>query len=195
MSGPTADAIKRYLANPEDAQAIATLSDDPSYVGQLRTTCVSTMIEGGLPTLTTVTYYGFLGPAGTPADVVARLNSEVNECLKSAELRASMLKVGFEPTGGSPQDFILDTGSEATVISGPTAQRERVRPITYTLSAGVGEVGLRGLQLARLDTLEMGTLLVHNLPVLIKNPALRGTISDSSGMQMMIRKPSNSASI
>jgi Tfp pilus assembly protein PilF/predicted aspartyl protease len=76
--------------------------------------------------------------------------------------------------GGSPQDFILDTGSEATVISGPTAQRERVRAITYTLSAGVGEVGLRGLQLARLDSLEIGTLQVHNLPVLIKNPALRG---------------------
>ena len=33
---------------------------------------VSTMIEGGLPALTTVTYYGFFGPAGTPADVVAR---------------------------------------------------------------------------------------------------------------------------
>ena len=52
-----------------------------------------------------MTYYGFLGPAGTPADVVARLNGEVNESLKSPELRASMVKVGFEPTGGSPQDF------------------------------------------------------------------------------------------
>jgi carboxypeptidase PM20D1 len=47
LSGATAEAVKRYLVNPEDAQAIATLSDDPSYVGQLRTTCVSTMIEGG----------------------------------------------------------------------------------------------------------------------------------------------------
>src|SRR5262249_39574760 len=66
---------------------------------------VSTMIESGLPGLTTVTYYGLLGPAATPADAVARINAEVNECLKSAELRASMVKVGFEPTGGSPQDF------------------------------------------------------------------------------------------
>jgi Flp pilus assembly protein TadD/predicted aspartyl protease len=76
--------------------------------------------------------------------------------------------------GGRPMDFILDTGSEETVLSGETAQRAGVRPITYTLSAGVGEVGLRGLQLARLDTLEVGTLQVRNLPVLIKNPALRG---------------------
>jgi Flp pilus assembly protein TadD len=76
--------------------------------------------------------------------------------------------------GGGPQDFVLDTGSEDTVISAATAQRERVRPITYTLSAGVGEIGLRGLQLARLDSLDIGTLQVRNLPVLIKNPALRG---------------------
>ena len=69
---------------------------------------------------------------------------------------------------------MLDTGSEETVLSRETAQRERVRPITYTLSAGVGEVGLRGLQLARLRSLEFGTLQVRNLPVLIKNPALRG---------------------
>jgi Flp pilus assembly protein TadD len=72
------------------------------------------------------------------------------------------------------QDFVLDTGSEQTVISGRTAQRVGVRPITYTLSAGVGEVGLRGLQLARLESLEIGTLQVRNLPVLVKNPALRG---------------------
>jgi predicted aspartyl protease len=76
--------------------------------------------------------------------------------------------------GGRLQDFILDTGSEETVLSRETAQRERVRPITYTLSAGVGEVGLRGLQLARVKSLDFGTLQVRNMPVLIKNPALKG---------------------
>ena len=76
--------------------------------------------------------------------------------------------------GGGLMDFVLDTGSEETVVSAETARRYNVRPITYTLSAGVGEVGLRGLQLARLDSLDIGTLQVRNLPVLIKNPALRG---------------------
>ena len=66
---------------------------------------VPTMIECGLPELTTVTYYGFLGPAGTPADLVARINREVNEILRLAQVRASMQRVGFEPTGGSPGDF------------------------------------------------------------------------------------------
>ena len=76
--------------------------------------------------------------------------------------------------GGRPQDFVLDTGSELTTISRQTASSAVVRPITYTLSAGVGEVGLRGLQLGRLDTLEIGTLKLSNVPTLIKAPALRG---------------------
>ncbi len=66
---------------------------------------VPTMAESGFPALTTVTYYGILGPAGLPADVVGRLNSDANEILKSSELQTSLLKVGFEPHGGSPQDF------------------------------------------------------------------------------------------
>ena len=76
--------------------------------------------------------------------------------------------------GSRAQDFTLDTGSEETVISRETAQRERIRAVAYTLSAGVGEVGLRGLQLAQIKSLDFGTLQVRNLPVLIKNPALRG---------------------
>jgi predicted aspartyl protease len=74
---------------------------------------------------------------------------------------------------GSFQDFVVDTGAENTVISRPTAQRLGVQPITYTLSAGVGDVGLRGLQLARINSLELGTLKVRNIPCLIKDPPLR----------------------
>src|SRR5438034_11156753 len=71
------------------------------------------------------------------------------------------------------QDIIVDTGSENTVVSRQTAQRLGIVPITFTLSAGVGEVGLRGLQLARIDSFEVGTLKIRNVPCLIKNPPLR----------------------
>lgn len=74
---------------------------------------------------------------------------------------------------GSFQDFVVDTGAENTVLSRPTAQRLGVTPITYTLSAGVGDVGLRGLQLARINTLELGPLKLRNVPCLIKDPPLR----------------------
>jgi predicted aspartyl protease len=72
-----------------------------------------------------------------------------------------------------PQDFVVDTGAENTVITEVTARRLGVAPITYTLSAGVGETGLRGLQLARVDSLELGTLKLRNVPVIIKSPPLR----------------------
>jgi len=73
---------------------------------------VPTMIESGLPGVTAVNYYGILGPAGMPQDAIDRLNNEVNESLKSPELKASMAKIGFEPMGGSPGDFAKLFASE-----------------------------------------------------------------------------------
>ena len=69
-------------------------------------------------------------------------------------------------------DFVLDTGAENTAISRRTAQRFSVEPTMTTLTAGVGDVGVRGLQVGRLDSLEIGSFRVKNLPVIIKNPPL-----------------------
>lgn len=76
--------------------------------------------------------------------------------------------------GGDLMDLVVDTGAEQMVMSKPSAQRVGIRPITNTLSAGVGRVGLRGLELGRVDTLEIGTLHVSNVPTIIKNPPLSG---------------------
>ena len=46
-SGPLADAMRAFAANPGDAKAAAAISADPAYVGQIRTTCVATMLDGG----------------------------------------------------------------------------------------------------------------------------------------------------
>jgi predicted aspartyl protease/Tfp pilus assembly protein PilF len=75
--------------------------------------------------------------------------------------------------GGAAQDFVVDTGAESTVLTRPTTDRLGIMPVTYTLSAGVGDIGLRGLQLARIDSLEIGTLRLRNIPCLIKSPPLR----------------------
>ena len=75
--------------------------------------------------------------------------------------------------GGSFQDFVVDTGAENTVLTRPTAQRLGILPVAYTLSAGVGDIGLRGLQLARINALELGSLKVRNVPCLVKDPPLR----------------------
>ena len=75
--------------------------------------------------------------------------------------------------GSRPQDFVIDTGSESTTISRSTARRLRVKSRGITLSAGVGEIGVRGLQLGRLDSLQFGSLKLRNVPCIIKSPALR----------------------
>ncbi len=39
--------MAKFAANPKDEAAAAALAANPSYVGQTRTTCVATMLEGG----------------------------------------------------------------------------------------------------------------------------------------------------
>lgn len=46
-SGPLAEAMRQFAAHPGDAKAAAIISADPAYVGQVRTTCVATMLDAG----------------------------------------------------------------------------------------------------------------------------------------------------
>jgi tripartite-type tricarboxylate transporter receptor subunit TctC len=66
---------------------------------------VPTMIESGLPQLALIFSAGLLAPAGTPGEIVARLNAEINEAMRAPELEASMAKLGFEPQIWSPQEY------------------------------------------------------------------------------------------
>jgi tripartite-type tricarboxylate transporter receptor subunit TctC len=66
---------------------------------------VPTMIECGLGELTLDFWAGMLAPAGTPADVVDKLNAAINDSLRSPEMKASMGKLGFEAKIGSPREF------------------------------------------------------------------------------------------
>ena len=76
--------------------------------------------------------------------------------------------------GRDPIDLVVDSGAEQMVLSQDTARDSGIRPITSTVSAGVGNVGLRGLDLGRADSLRIGMFEVRNLPAIIKNPPLTG---------------------
>ncbi|MBI4263367.1 MAG: retroviral-like aspartic protease family protein [Acidobacteria bacterium] len=71
---------------------------------------------------------------------------------------------------GTAVELVLDTGAERTGISRATARRAGVRPVTTTLTAGVG-ASVRRLDLARADSLEIGSFKIRNVPVSIRNPA------------------------
>jgi acetylornithine deacetylase/succinyl-diaminopimelate desuccinylase-like protein len=47
VGGKLAAAMKRYVANPKDLAAAEIISSDPEFVGQVRTTCIATMVNGG----------------------------------------------------------------------------------------------------------------------------------------------------
>jgi carboxypeptidase PM20D1 len=72
--GPLGAAMTRFAEHPDDAAAAATISADPAYVGQIRTTCVATMLNGGhalnaLPQSASVNINCRIFP-GTPVDSV-----------------------------------------------------------------------------------------------------------------------------
>jgi tripartite-type tricarboxylate transporter receptor subunit TctC len=66
---------------------------------------VPTMSESGFPQLTRGDWTGFWVPAGTPVNIVTRLNSEINAVVTTPTMRAAMRKLDFEPRVGSPQEF------------------------------------------------------------------------------------------
>ena len=71
-------------------------------------------------------------------------------------------------------DFALDTGTDQTTLTPAVASKAGVRPAVTLQSAGVGNLGsgFRTLQVARLDQLEVGGLLIRNISALIKSPSL-----------------------
>ena len=88
------------------------------------------------------------------------------------ELAQDKIVVRGRVNGGPEIDIVIDTGAEQMVLSQQTAERMGVDAIASTISAGVGDVGVRGLEVGRVDSLEVGSLLVRNLPAIIKNPPL-----------------------
>jgi tripartite-type tricarboxylate transporter receptor subunit TctC len=66
---------------------------------------VPTLKEVGVPGMEFGNWFGMFAPAGTPAEVVARLNRELNTMLKAADFVEGLDKVGAEPAGGTPEQF------------------------------------------------------------------------------------------
>jgi tripartite-type tricarboxylate transporter receptor subunit TctC len=85
--------------------------------GQLRALAVSsqkrmeafpdlpTVAEGGYPGFEADQWYGVVAPAGTPAEVVGRLNAAINRALTTPELRQRLAGEGAEAVAATPQAF------------------------------------------------------------------------------------------
>ncbi|MGV3570554.1 MAG: Bug family tripartite tricarboxylate transporter substrate binding protein [Ramlibacter sp.] len=61
-----------------------------------------TVSESGVPNFEASNWLGIYAPAGTPSEIVARLNEAVAAALKTPEVAESLRKSGLEPVGGTP---------------------------------------------------------------------------------------------
>jgi len=64
-----------------------------------------TVAESGVPGYQASSWYGILAPAGTPPDVVAKLNAALVEVVAQPDVRKALAREGAEPVGNSPEAF------------------------------------------------------------------------------------------
>lgn len=66
---------------------------------------VPTIDESGYKGFDAVTWFGILGPANLPKDVVAKLNADINKALKEPELQKKLGDQGADVAGSAPEQF------------------------------------------------------------------------------------------
>ena len=64
-----------------------------------------TIAESGYREFLATYWNGVLAPAGTPPTIVEKLNAAINASLQTAEMRASVTKLGMAPRTATPQEF------------------------------------------------------------------------------------------
>jgi tripartite-type tricarboxylate transporter receptor subunit TctC len=81
---------------------------------------VPTLAEAGLAGFDQGTWFGILAPAGTPGDIVARLNTEMVKIIQSPEFKKRMEEIGAEPVGDTPaqmaEQIKSDTAKYAKLV-------------------------------------------------------------------------------
>ena len=98
-------AISTLLSLPQiqsaalRAIASGSLSRDPQLPD------LPTVAEQGFPGFEAIQWIGLLTTAGTPTEIIERLNAEVNRALRDPDLIAKFAQQGISPAGGTPADF------------------------------------------------------------------------------------------
>jgi tripartite-type tricarboxylate transporter receptor subunit TctC len=107
------------LVSGQVQMLIATMPSTLPYVqsGRLRAVAVAsprraqplpnvpTFIESGFPGFEVSAWNAMLAPAGTPSDIVNRLNAAIVKAVHTPEVREKLLAQGAEPIGDTPEQF------------------------------------------------------------------------------------------
>ena len=99
MFSPASTVLPQVKSSRLRALAVTTAARLPSLPD------LPTIAESGLAGYETVTWFGFVVPAATPRDIVARLNAEIVKVLAQPEVRQQFAVQGIDVIGGSPEQF------------------------------------------------------------------------------------------
>jgi tripartite-type tricarboxylate transporter receptor subunit TctC len=120
-----APALVDVVAGQVSMTFASLISGTPHYKsGRLRALAVTgakrsialpelvTMQEAGVKGYESATWYGMLAPAGTPTDIISKLNTEIVAILRQPEINDRLSHEGAEPVGNTPQQFGAHIKSE-----------------------------------------------------------------------------------
>jgi tripartite-type tricarboxylate transporter receptor subunit TctC len=66
---------------------------------------IPTVSESGVPGFEASSWFGILAPAGTPKNIITRLNGEALKAVRLKEIQDVMIRLGMDPTGTTPAEF------------------------------------------------------------------------------------------
>lgn len=95
MFGNLAEILPHIRSGAVRAVAFTSVPPSPVLPG------IPTIAQSGLPDYRADNWFGLGAPAGTPQEVIDRLNAEVNKLVKDPAFAEKLISLGFQPTGGS----------------------------------------------------------------------------------------------
>lgn len=88
---------------------------------------VPTFAESGLPGVDFSPLFGLMAPAGLPAAVTATINSTLGQSIRQGEMNTKLLSMGFEPIGGTSDEFAQRIRAEVAKWS-EVVRRGQIQP-------------------------------------------------------------------
>lgn len=93
------EAMPLVKAGKLKALAVTTTKRSPDYPD------LPTVAESGVPGFELIFWSAFVAPAGTPKEIVTRLNQAIDAILQEKETKAKLTEMGLVPAGGSPEQL------------------------------------------------------------------------------------------
>jgi tripartite-type tricarboxylate transporter receptor subunit TctC len=97
------DAFAQYEPHLQSGKLRALAVANPTRLSRLPD--VPTTAEAGLPDFVLASWFGLAAPAGTPAEIVGRLQGQVVKAIAATEVREQMARLGVEPGGSTAAEY------------------------------------------------------------------------------------------